>query len=117
VRLIKRGSYLIPEASREAVAKWRRDSDPVATWLDEATRDPEKDEGGESLGSLYVAFELWAKDRGFMRLNEITFARRLTACGVRKHSDGNRRTWLRRLRRARDVPGMEEVSVRQGCVI
>lgn len=113
VRLIKRGSYLIPEASREAVAKWRRDSDPVATWFDEATRDPEKDEGGESLGFLYVAFELWAKDRGFMRLNEITFARRLTACGVRKHSDGSRRTWLRRLRPPRDLPGMEEVSVGQ----
>jgi len=112
-RLIKRGRYLIPEASREAVAEWRRDSDPVATWLDEATRDPEKDEMGESLHDLYVTYDWWSRDRGFARLSENTFAKRLKACGVRKHNDGKKRTWSRRIRALRAVPGMEEVSACQ----
>lgn len=77
----ERGALTEPKSSREAVDAWRRDTDQVAAFIDEAMIL----EPGASISSkeAYESYQGWAKESGIRRLlGRKNFTQRLANMGV-----------------------------------
>ena len=82
-RLLAANAYTKPSSMGDRIDVWKRDSNPVATWLHEHTeRLPAPVLGIGDLEDIYRAYQLWALDHGHMKMSVTTFKRRLEAMKV-----------------------------------
>lgn len=82
-RLIRRGAYALPKSSDEEVSKWRRETDSVATWLDE--RCDETSTPFTTAATLYEDYQSWCPKRGSKPVSMTKWGRRMAALGNEKH--------------------------------
>lgn len=86
VRLLTKSSYTIPESSKAEVATWRRQSDPVALWLDRRTQ-PSNPEQGTLTNELFFDYDSWRETYRFPELNLNNFSKALARlCGSPKRT-------------------------------
>ena len=97
-RLMAQGGYTRVASCEAAVAVWRRDSDPVALWVDERTTPATEDDGGMLATELFRDYRSWSEAYSFPVHNLISFSKALTRLlGPSKHTErGNVHSlWLR----------------------
>ena len=86
VRLLSRGQYTIPASSEQQVKVWRKESDPVALWLEWRTT-PSNSNQGTLTKDLFFDYDSWRETYRFPELNLITFSKTLTRLnGPSKHT-------------------------------
>ena len=76
-RLLKNGQYTIPTSSLHRLSDWRRDSDIVALWLDQNTKDVEDALKGTMPRDMWRSFDAWRSSSRYNPMGERTFYRRL----------------------------------------
>lgn len=93
-RLTDRGDYLVPPASKDALAAWRTDADTALDFVHRACR-PAKDGEGTRPDELYSAYREWSISAGHSQpLSARKLARRLRRVllrGSKRTADG--RLW------------------------
>jgi putative DNA primase/helicase len=97
-RLMTQGGYTRVASCEAAVAVWRRESDPVALWMDGRTTPATEDDGGMLATELFRDYRSWSEAYNFPVHNLISFSRTLTRLlGPPKHTErGNLHLlWLR----------------------
>ena len=77
-RLLLKSSYTTPASSTDAVAVWRRDSNPVALWLDARTSPTDSNDKGMTTTELFRDYRTWCSDFCFPVLNLNNFSKALT---------------------------------------
>jgi len=87
-RLQRQGGYTIPQTSTDAVNEWRRASDSVAMFVDEATRPndpmlPTNIANGTRASTLYSAYRQWTISNGYRCVSSKNFANRMDALKLR----------------------------------
>lgn len=87
VRLVRNGSYTIPESSQKEVVKWKEDSDVVYSFLtqmSDAEFKPLNEPAGILVGKFYELFVTYIKDNCSEKdmLSKNMLGRRLTATGL-----------------------------------
>jgi len=92
-RLKQRGNFEVPASSKEALAQYRRDSDPVQQFAEEFLRPTEVRADWVAANSLYAAFRIWALDSGYRAMAEGNFKNRLLAHGFSQHRTNKGRFW------------------------
>ncbi|MFO0742364.1 MAG: phage/plasmid primase, P4 family [Labilithrix sp.] len=84
-RLMARGHYVIPQSSIDALASWKRNSNPVALFVDERLAPLRDGESIRSAGStttvLYDAFRTWAEKSGHKSITKNKFSGKLRELG------------------------------------
>lgn len=89
VRLVTRGRYDDPPSSVAALGTWRRDANPVLTFLAERTHPASGAEPGTSASVLYGAYTGWCATNGHRACSATKFGATLRAVGVdKRRSDG-----------------------------
>lgn len=79
-RLVKATRYTIPPSHEAALAKWRKEADQVALFVDAETR---ADEGrGTGAADLYGAYVAWAQRNGHRAVASNTFGQRMQLLGL-----------------------------------
>ncbi len=74
-RLIANTTYTTPSSSKRAVATWRLESDPVATWIDHnTTPDPRS---GTFTKDLFLNYSAWSETFRFPVINLNNFSKAL----------------------------------------
>lgn len=76
VRLLNKGRYTTPPSSLAEVATWRRQSDPVALWLERRTQ-PSNPEQGTLTTELFFDYDSWRETYRFPELNLNNFSKAL----------------------------------------
>ena len=76
-RLLKQGQYTLPASSTRHLVNWRRDSDVVALWLEERTKDVKDPAQGTKPSLMWRNFDDWRSSSRYSPLGERTFYRRL----------------------------------------
>ncbi|NIV39358.1 MAG: hypothetical protein GWN58_61080 [Anaerolineae bacterium] len=74
-RLLEQDGYTIPASCQAAVDAWRKDSDPVALWLDARTSSSE--EGGMFTTELFRDYRAWCETYCFPTENLNNFSKAL----------------------------------------
>lgn len=84
-RLTKRGKFLQPEAVRQELERFRRESDSVAMFTGDSGLVP----GGDRIpfADLYRDYKAYCNDYGFSPCSAKTFSQRLESSGYRKGRD------------------------------
>ena len=86
VRLLARGQYTIPASSEQEVEAWRKESDPVALWLEWRTT-PSNSSRGTLTRELFGDYDSWRGTYRFPELNLNNFSKALVRLqGSPKHS-------------------------------
>jgi putative DNA primase/helicase len=76
-RLLSQGCFSIAERDQELVAAYRKESNPVAVFLDSCCQaDPD---GRVGRRTLYAAYRSWARENGFVPVSVVRFNRELRA--------------------------------------
>lgn len=97
-RLMAQGGYTRVASCEAAVAVWRRESDPVALWMDQRTTPATEDDGGMLATELFRDYRSWSETYSFPVHNLNGFSKTLTRLlGPPKHSNkGNVHSlWIR----------------------
>lgn len=76
-RVLKNGQYTIPTSSLQQLNNWRRDSDVVALWLHDHTKDVEDAAEGTKPRDMWQSFDIWRNSSRYSPMGERTFYRRL----------------------------------------
>ena len=76
-RLLKNGRYSIPTSSLHQLNTWRKDSDVVALWLDDCTKDVMDAAEGTMPRDMWRSFDVWRNSSRYSPMGERTFYRRL----------------------------------------
>ena len=76
-RLLKQGQYTTPTSSIHQLSNWRRDSDVVALWLEERTKDVQDAAEGTKPSIMWRNFDDWRSSSRYSPMGERTFYRRL----------------------------------------
>lgn len=76
-RLIANNAYTIPSSSERAVAVWRRESDPVATWMDQNTTPAPDPSSGTLAKELFLDYSAWCETFRFPGINLNNFSKAL----------------------------------------
>lgn len=79
-RLLKRGHFDEPEASKQAKADWQFESDQVAQFLNSLERVSQ--ENGTPARKVYMNYQRWAQNTGHRPVTEKTFTMRCKRLGV-----------------------------------
>lgn len=74
-QLRERGHFEIPQSSAAALAKYRKDSDPVRIFAEECLELV--DEGGIPPSEVYQLYREWNGQNGFSPMNKVRFGQRL----------------------------------------
>jgi len=91
-RLRERGQFVIPSSSGGALAQYRKESDPVALFVEECL---EKSDTGRMIpAEIYTAYGEWIRNNGFKSMSSILFGRRLGALGFEKSRPGGKDHWM-----------------------
>ena len=75
-RLLDQDGYTIPASCQAAVDVWRKDSDPVALWIDSRTSSCSED-GGMLTTELFLDYRTWSETYSFPVLNLNNFSKAL----------------------------------------
>lgn len=87
-RLIAQNGYTRVASCEAAVAVWRRDSDPVALWVDQRTTPPTEDDEGMLATELFRDYRSWSEAYSYPVLNLNNFSKTLTRLlGPPKHTE------------------------------
>ena len=81
-RLLRQDRYTVSRTSKEASEEWRTDSDSVRRWVRECTHAAKDAKGWMTPLALYRAYSEWSAERGYIRMTETTFGRRIKLAGV-----------------------------------
>jgi putative DNA primase/helicase len=93
-RLQAQGDYTRSRDQDAAMARWKRDTDPVSAWLDDrADRD-----GCTPAGELFEDYRAFCNDLELTHGSTTHFGKRLRALGVREIRQAQARCWALRLR-------------------
>ena len=93
-RLLNKRGYTIPASSLAEVATWRRQSDPVALWLERRTQ-PSNPGQGTLIKELFFDYDSWRETYRFPEMNFNNFSKALTRlCGPSKHTRKGRQQSL-----------------------
>ena len=78
-RLIRQGGYTEATAAVEVLAEWRKESDQVATWLEEEYVEHEslKTTDWPTASDIYAKYDAWASLTGHGQMSQTRFGRRL----------------------------------------
>lgn len=76
-RLLEQDGYTIPASSQAAVEAWRRDSDPVASWLHNRTEPAPGPGLGLRTTELFADYKAWSESYGFPLRNLNHFSKAL----------------------------------------
>lgn len=76
-RMLKNGQYTIPASSLHQLNNWRRDSDVVALWLHDHTKDVLDASEGTKPRDMWQSFDIWRNSSRYSPMGERTFHRRL----------------------------------------
>ena len=76
-RLLTNNAYTIPNSSKLAVALWRKESDPVATWIDQHTKPVTDPNDGTFTKELFRDYSAWCETFRFPVLNLNNFSKAL----------------------------------------
>lgn len=79
-RLVKSTRYTIPPSHEAALAKWRKEADQVALFVDAETRA--NDGRGTGAADLYSAYVAWAQRNGHRPVASNTFGQRMKLLGL-----------------------------------
>jgi putative DNA primase/helicase len=82
---LQRGSYTFPASHFVAMEAWRG-GESVRAFVAECCEILDTPEHGESLESLYLHYQGYAKDAGMRAVNKNNFSQRLFNIGLRKHT-------------------------------
>ena len=91
--LRKRGYFVIPSSSIEALNQYRQDSDPERMYFDECLL---KDPTGEGMtpNSLYADYVEWCRRSGHRAKSKINFGKRLSEFGIESRRGHSSNYWL-----------------------
>ena len=90
--LNEQGTFTIPQSSADALAKYKKDSDPVGNFVEECLERANK--GGMQPVQVYEGYREWCRAYGFSPLNNIRFGHRLAELGFEKRKSNGREYWL-----------------------
>jgi putative DNA primase/helicase len=76
-RLLNQNSYTCPASCQAAVDVWRKDSDPVALWIDARTSSCSEEDGGIRTTELFGDYRAWSETYCFPVLNLNNFSKAL----------------------------------------
>jgi P4 family phage/plasmid primase-like protien len=76
-RLMAQNGYTRVASCEAAVSVWRRESDPVASWMDKRTTPSTEDRGGMLAAELFRDYRSWCEAHSFPVLNLNYFSRSL----------------------------------------
>jgi putative DNA primase/helicase len=80
-RLMARGRYVEPASSALAMAKWRRDADPIALFLEARTRPAVDYRERATCESVYQRFSAWCASNGHKAVSSTKFGTRMHGLG------------------------------------
>ena len=89
--MIKRGAFIIPSSSKEAVRQYIIESDPVRQFAEERLERAES--GGLTATMIYDAYKPYANDRGYKEMNVSTFGARLKPLGFEQRKSNGKKYW------------------------
>jgi P4 family phage/plasmid primase-like protien len=78
-RLLAQNGYTMPSSSLEALEAWKRDANPVASFIAEKTRPAKTDAERVSSKALFEAFVAWCEANKFKVMSSRTFGLRMSA--------------------------------------
>lgn len=81
-RLMRQGRYTEPQSSIYAVAKWRHDADPVASFAEERTRKAMRDVERTKSADLFRAYAAWSDANRYRTLSAHKFGLRMRGLGL-----------------------------------
>jgi P4 family phage/plasmid primase-like protien len=87
-RLMAQNGYTRVASCEAALTVWRRESDPIASWVDRRTAPSTEDNGGMLATELFRDYRAWSEAHSFPVLNLNHFSRSLARLlGPPKHSN------------------------------
>ncbi len=95
-RLRERGQFDIPQSSFAVLAQYRKDSDPVALFVEEALE--QCNDVRMRPGDIYETFVKWSRENGFRQMHIGTFGKRLSALGFKKIRSSGTDFWQAKLK-------------------
>jgi putative DNA primase/helicase len=96
-QLRERKKFDIPSSSTAALAKYRKDSDPVQLFAEECLELI--DGRGMPPAEIYRSYQDWNRQNGFSPMNKVRFGKRLAELlgDDKKHRSGGKDYWLVRI--------------------
>lgn len=95
--LLGRQGFVLPPSSTAAIAQYRVESDPVQQFVEERVQSPTSEKDLVAAHALFVAFDEWRSNRGYMRMTTTSLKRRLEALGFVQVRTQRGRFWRLRL--------------------
>lgn len=80
--LQRRGSYVVPSSHGAELEHWRRESNPVAAFVDEWTTPTSEPDEFVGATELFKAFKRYATEFGFRQMSIKKFSQRMAQLGV-----------------------------------
>jgi putative DNA primase/helicase len=90
-KLRELGRFPIPASSDAAILEYIKDSNPVRQFVEEALIETEN--GSLTTTTVYWRYRDWARERGYQKMNVVTFGKRMKALGLKRRHTNGKHVW------------------------
>lgn len=90
-KLRELGCLPIPPSSTSAIQNYIKDSDPIRQFVEEMLMEVE--DGCLTTTPIYLRYRDWASDRGYQKMNVVTFGKRMKKLGMKRRHTNGKEVW------------------------